>query len=75
MFSARIASGANTAAAPARTAIGDQAEFDFDSNPADIRAGATAIARNFIQGGSVSADILDASGAVVATASAACRAR
>ena len=75
MFSARISSGANTAAAPARAAIGDQAEFDFDSNPADIRAGATAIARNFIQGGSVSADILDASGAVVATASAACRAR
>lgn len=75
MFSARISSGANAASAPARAAIGDEAEFDFDSNPADIRAGATAISRTFIQGGSVTADILNASGAVVATASASCRTR
>lgn len=75
MFSARISSGANSASAPARAAIGDEAEFDFDSNPADIRAGATAISRTFIKGRSVTADILNASGAVVATASASCRAR
>ena len=75
MFSARISSGANSASAPARAAIGDEAEFDFDSNPADIRAGATSIPRTFIKGRSVTADILNASGAVVATASATCRAR
>ncbi len=74
-FSARVSSGANSAAAPVQAAVGDEAEFDFDSSPANIRAGATPISRTFIQGGSVTAEILDASGAVVASGSAACRVR
>lgn len=74
-FSARVTSGANSAAAPAKAAVGDQAGFDFDSSPANIRAGATPISRTFIQGGSVTAEILDAAGAVVASGSAACRMR
>lgn len=74
-FSARVTSGANSAAAPATAAVGDEAEFDFDSSPANIRAGATAISPAFIQGGSVTAEILNASGAVVASGTAACRVR
>ncbi|MEW5918760.1 MAG: hypothetical protein AB1762_20325 [Gemmatimonadota bacterium] len=77
-WSAVVSSGFNVASAPAQTAIGDEVEFDFDSNPADIAAGATAIARNFIwlrPGTDVSAKILDASGAVVVAGAAECAAR
>lgn len=78
-YSARVRSGANTAASPVAAAVGDEAEFDFDSNPADIAQGATAIARTFIavQASSpdVTADILNASGAVVASGAADCRVR
>lgn len=35
--------------APANT-VGDEVEFDFDSNANDIAAGATGIAANFIGG-------------------------
>ncbi|MBK8250390.1 MAG: hypothetical protein IPK85_23790 [Gemmatimonadetes bacterium] len=78
-YSARVRSGANTAASPAAAAVGDEAEFDFDSNPADIAQGATAIARTFItvqaSGPDVMADILSASGVVVASGAADCRVR
>lgn len=78
-WSARVSSGANNAAAPVKTAIGDQVEFDFDSNPNDIAAGATPIARTFItlnpSGPDVSAQILDVAGNVAASGSAECRSR
>jgi hypothetical protein len=77
-FSALVRSGTNLAAAPAQTAIGDEVEFDFDSNPANIAAGATPIAVNFIQvmaGPDVSARILNAAGNIVATGSADCTVR
>lgn len=75
MYAAAISSGANAAmSAPAAT-IGDEVEFDFDSNRADIRAGATAIPRDFIQDGAVSAQVVDAAGAVVAVGTTACRVR
>ncbi|MGE0439201.1 MAG: hypothetical protein AB7L66_00870 [Gemmatimonadales bacterium] len=74
MFTATITSGANTATSPAVVAVGDEAEFDFDSSPADIRAGATAISRSFITG-SVSAVIRGADGAVVASGTGTCRVR
>ncbi|MFN0179658.1 MAG: hypothetical protein ACKVZ0_12740 [Gemmatimonadales bacterium] len=77
-FSARVRSGANSASAPLATAIGDEAEFDFDSDPGDIAAGAVAIAPNFIQtgaGADVVGEIVDQAGVVVATGSADCRAR
>lgn len=63
-FTARVRSGANGAAAPAQTAVGDEAGFDFDSNPADIAAGATPISRAFISAAAptVSAQILNAAG-------------
>jgi len=78
LFSARIRSGTNTASAAAARAIGDEVEFDFDSDRTDIAAGATMIPRNFIQvlpGKDVTAEILNQSGLVVATAAADCDVR
>ncbi len=77
-YFARVQSGANSAEAPRQTAVGDEAEFDFDSNPNDVAAGATAIPADFIQvveGDDVTAQVLDDSGTVVASGAADCRAR
>ncbi|MBM4186290.1 MAG: hypothetical protein FJ206_03155 [Gemmatimonadetes bacterium] len=74
-FSARAISGANTASAPAKQAIGDEAEFDFDSAPNDIAAGAVAIAPGFITAGKVTGEIRNGAGAVVASATATCQTR
>ncbi len=78
-WSARVSSGANTAMAPSARGVGDEVEFDFSSQPNDIAAGATAIARNFItvnaSGPDVRASILDAAGNVVVSAAADCRTR
>lgn len=75
MYAAAISSGANQAVSPPAATIGDEVEFDFDSNRADVRRGATEIPRDFIQGDAVDAEILDASGTTVATGSGACRVR
>ena len=71
---ARVQSGVNTAVSGLRATIGDEVEFDFDSQPNDIAAGATAIARTFIRNGRVTAEILNA-GTVVRSATVACRVR
>lgn len=68
-------SGANVASTGPVTAIGGQVQTDYDSNPADIADGATPIAANFIQGARVTGRVIDASGTVVATRTAACRVR
>src|SRR5215475_5218527 len=44
------ASAASGVTAPAKTAVGDEVEFDFDSNANDVAAGATQISQSFIQG-------------------------
>ncbi len=76
MYSARVISGSNQATHTPLTAVGDEVEFDFDSDPADIAAGAKAIPGNFITGGSVQAAIFDANGQIVAgPVTAACRMR
>lgn len=56
-YSIQLTSGANTAPQVIKTVIApaDEFEADYDSNRADIRAGATPIAATFIQGGSVTA--------------------
>lgn len=72
-YSAVITSGANTAQSPLDATRGDEVEFDFDSNRRDIRQGATAIAPNFIVNRSVTGQLLDAGGNVVATDTATCR--
>ncbi len=73
-YSARITSGANAAASGAQPTVGDEAEFDFASEPDDIAAGATPIAAGFIQGTPplVTGEILNAGGVVVVSATATC---
>ncbi|MDH3734890.1 MAG: hypothetical protein OEU54_15280 [Gemmatimonadota bacterium] len=53
-------------------------EFDFDSDPDDIAAGATAISATFIDTSStphVTASIVDAGGRTIVTAAGNCRVR
>lgn len=73
-YRARAVSGSNVAEAPAAATIGDEVEFDFDSDGGDIAAGATPIAADFIQGTppQVTGAILTLSGAVVAEATVTC---
>jgi hypothetical protein len=52
-YRAVLKSGDRTARSPFQAAIGDEAEFDFDSNQNDIAEGATAIPANFIVDGRV----------------------
>ncbi len=76
MYSVRVISGANQSTHSPLTAIGDEVEFDFDSNPADFAAGAQSIASNFIVGGAVQAALFDSTGQmVVGPISAVCRLR
>lgn len=70
-----IVSGGNTAQSPAEAAIGDEVEFDFDSNPVDIREGATAISSTFVVNRQVTGKIVDAAGRTVASDTVACRIR
>ena len=76
MYSVRVISGGNQSTHVPLTAVGDEVEFDFDSNPADIAAGAQAIGNNFIVGGAVQAALFDSAGQmVVGPVSASCRVR
>jgi hypothetical protein len=53
-----------------------QAEFDFDSDPGDIREGATAIPANFIKGGKIVGSIRRyGTNALIGSMAAACRIR
>jgi len=73
-YQAMVTSGANSATAPASQTIGDEVEFDFDSDAGDIAAGATAIAADFIQGTppQVTGAILTLGGSVVVSATVDC---
>jgi hypothetical protein len=73
-YQAVATSGANSATAAAQQTIGDEVEFDFDSDGGDIAEGATPIASAFIQGTppQVTGAILTLSGGVVAQATADC---
>lgn len=75
MYSAVLTSGSNTAQSEPKQTIGDEVEFDFDSNKRDIRRGATPIAKNFIVGGQATGTLLDANGAVVRSKTVDCRQR
>jgi len=73
-YQARAASGANSATAPAHPTVGDEVQFDFDSDAGDIVAGATPIAAAFIQGTppQVTGAILNLSGGIVVEATVTC---
>ena len=76
-YRARVTSGGNAATAAPRATVGDEVEFDFDSAPDDIAAGATAIASTFLQGTPprVAGAIETTAGAVVAEATVICETR
>jgi hypothetical protein len=71
---ARVTSGANQVVSAPRATVGDEVEFDFDGNANDIAEGATPIAASFIEGGTVTGEVLLGS-AVVTAATATCRVR
>ncbi len=75
-YRAVLESGSAKATTTFENAIGDEAEFDFDSSPADIAAGATRIASTFIVDGRVRGYIVNSSGQqVTPTVTAICRVR
>ena len=70
-------SGANSVG-PVSTSVPaglDEFEVDFDSNRADIRAGATPIAKTFIQNGKVSVQVTNPDGTSSSVNDVACRIR
>lgn len=76
VYTAQVTSGATTVAHAPLAAVAGEAEFDFDSNPADVAAGARAIPSNFIVGGSVTASVFDTAGnVIVGPRNASCRSR
>jgi hypothetical protein len=77
-FRARVRAAGGTATSAVKRAVGDEAEFDFDSNRNDIAQGATRIAVNFIaarSGPDVIGEVLNAQGQVIASQGAECRFR
>jgi hypothetical protein len=74
-YRAKIRSGSNNAQSGLRRTVGDEVEFDFDSDPDDVAAGATEIAPDFIVDNRVYGKIVTSTGAFVASATATCRSR
>ena len=74
-YRTEVVSGGNSAMSGVTAAVAGEVETDYDSNPADIRAGATAIAATFITGGSVTGKVINASGNTVISDTVACRVR
>ncbi|WP_293007071.1 hypothetical protein [Nitrosomonas sp.] len=73
-YVAKIISGSHTKKSPSKHTVGDEVEFDFDSDPGNVAAGATRIGRNFIQG-QVTGQLINEQGFTVAQATRACRSR
>jgi hypothetical protein len=68
-FRARVRAAGGTVTSALKRAVGDEVEFDFDSDRGNIAAGATRIPANFIQhrsGADVIGILLNAQGNVVA---------
>lgn len=59
-YRAVLKSGTSTKRSPYDQTIGDEIQFDFDSRPADIAEGATAIPANFIVDGRVRGYLVNA---------------
>jgi len=74
-YTTQAMSGGNLATSAPERAVGGEVETDFDSNPADIADGATAIPSDFIVDGRVTGKVLDAGGNTVASDTVACRVR
>jgi hypothetical protein len=75
-YRAVLKSGDRTARSPFDQTIGDEVEFDFDSNQNDIAEGATAIPANFIVDGRVRGYLVNTSNQrVTPIVTAICRVR
>lgn len=74
-YRAAIVSGGNSASSKGEALVGGEVEFDFDSNPKDIAAGATAIPATFIVGGQLTGKILRPDGSTLVLDTVACRVR
>jgi hypothetical protein len=75
LFRARVSASGGTITSPEQRAVGDEAEFDFDSNPNDVAQGATPIPATFAaaqSGPDVVGEILDAQGQVVVSQGVEC---
>ncbi len=70
-YRARVISGTNRKNSPWAPTVGDEVEFDFDSNK--NQAGATLISRDFIQGLTVTGKIINENGRTVAADTEICR--
>jgi hypothetical protein len=76
MYRAVTRSGDRTRRSDLQQAIGDEAQFDFDSNQNDIADGATPIPANFIVNGRAKGWIVNANGVrVTPIKEAICRVR
>ena len=73
-YTAKIISGSNTKKSAPKSTTGDEVEFDFDSDPGDVAAGATRISRNFIHG-TVTGQLINENGFTVAQSTRTCRSR
>ena len=73
-YTAHVTSSTNAATSAPALAVGDEVEFDFDSDPGDIAAGAAQIAADFIAGipASVTGEIRDSADNVAASATVTC---
>ena len=60
-YRAVLKSGTKTVTTPFQVAVGDEAQFDFDSNQGDVAEGATAIPVTFIVNGRVKGYLVDES--------------
>ena len=77
-FRARVTAAGGTMTSSVQQAVGDEVEFDFDSNSNDVAEGATAIAASFITARSeadVVGELLTDAGQVVASQSVDCQFR
>jgi hypothetical protein len=77
-FRARVRAAGGTVTSAARRAVGDEVEFDFDSDRDDIAQGATRIPARFIvtrSGPDVIGELRNAQGRVVASQGVDCRFR
>jgi hypothetical protein len=72
-YRAMLSSGDHQKQSPLQQAVGDQAEFDFDSDRKDVRQGATKIGRGFIVDDMATGTILDVDGNTVAQDTVHCR--
>lgn len=77
-FRARVRAAGGSVTSATRRAVGDEVEFDFDSDRGDIARGATRISARFIvarSGPDVIGELLNAQGRVVARRGVECRFR